>query len=350
MAKRSAAKGGASKKGVSKSTARPAKKPSRGPLTEKAANTLKVLKDNAQAVGVEPGKDWPADTVPNVRAWQKLPDGWRHAFKVTNASAKSSGGTLHRCYVGPGGVIKWHKKDLEEYLGKEFPKDGGERPRFMSALVCKDFPPKEIIRRTAKKDSSPYVLKRCDDLAGKTVEYALMQFTYKKNGADLPYGLSDLKYDIRSGNLELGKAAGAAAAKAGAKRAALGKTGKTAAGAPAGKARKVAAGVAAGRAAASAKGAATSQRAAPAAARAAPAARAQGDEAAGAKAAAASALQGAKRKSATPGQLFTLNSAAAVLRIEKSLALSLQNIVKMPPSERGAFGRTVIKEFERLLR
>lgn len=353
-----------------------AKRPERGPLTEGAERTLKALRDNAQAMGAEAGADWPADTVPNVRAWQKLPAGWRHAVKVTNKSAKSNGGTLHRCFVGPGGLVKWHKKDLEKHLGEQFPSsEGREHARFMSAEVCREFPPKEILRRTAKKDATPYVLKRCDQLNGKTVEFALMKFRCLTSaGVEVDYGISDLRYDIKRGNLEiagLGKAQNApnAAAKGASKKArgtagAKAEAGKAASSAAGGAARKAAAapasraakgagrgaaGAAAAKGSSAVAGSAAKRSAGPSSSRAASPAAGREDSAAGAKAAAAGALKGAKRRIADEGQLYTLKTAAADLRVERSLADALLNILKMPPSERGAFGGSVMQQFERLL-
>ena len=45
--------------------------------------------------------------------------------------------------------------------------------------------------------------KRCDGLRGETVELALMTCKYKKGGAELRYRLSELKFDVKAGRLEV---------------------------------------------------------------------------------------------------------------------------------------------------
>jgi len=171
-------------------------------VTLKATKDMKLLRETAEVLKIETPAHFPKGAVLNVRAFQPLPDGWRHAMKLTGPSYRSKGGALRHCFIGPGGLVKWHKKDLEKHLGVLIP-EVGSRPRCLSPLVMTEFPADAIIRRTEKQDAAEYILKRCNSLAGRTVSDALLKVQYEYNGKMRYYGVSDLRYDIKGGRLVL---------------------------------------------------------------------------------------------------------------------------------------------------
>eukprot|EP00930_Biecheleria_cincta_P039268 TRINITY_DN27008_c0_g1_i1.p1 TRINITY_DN27008_c0_g1~~TRINITY_DN27008_c0_g1_i1.p1 ORF type:complete len:442 (+),score=98.00 TRINITY_DN27008_c0_g1_i1:44-1327(+) len=174
-------------------------------MTAEAAKDMEALKENAKLLNKDTPADWPAGAIPNVRAFAPLPDGWHHAKKVTGQSGRGDGGKLRPCFVGPGGLVKWHKTDLEKHLGIKLEDTAadGPRPRCLKPLILKEFPADQVIRRTEKRDAVDYINKRCDRLSGMTVSDALLTFKYEKAGKQLNYMISDLRYDVKAGRLVL---------------------------------------------------------------------------------------------------------------------------------------------------
>lgn len=170
-----------------------------------AAKEMDILKKHAVRLKKEAPSDWPEGAVPNVRCSTPLPDGWQHAMKVTAKSGRGGGGILRRCYIGPGGLVKWHKSDLEKHLGVKIETDHEHGNRFISPLVFDEFPEEATIRRTDSKVGSEYMVKRCDGLDGKTVSDSLYNYKYKSgsSGESVQYTVSDLRYDIKGGRIIL---------------------------------------------------------------------------------------------------------------------------------------------------
>lgn len=64
--------------------------------------------------------------------------------------------------------------------------------------------PTAIIKQSGKTISSPYIASRCKKVAGRTVQHALSATTYNDSeGEKRTYLLSDLRYDLNRGYLEL---------------------------------------------------------------------------------------------------------------------------------------------------
>ncbi|CAE8597553.1 unnamed protein product [Polarella glacialis] len=156
---------------------------------------------------------WPQNCRLNPRAFSKLPDGWYHAKMVTGESGRGTGGNMARLFVGPYDEAKgkrvqfWHKTDLEKHLGYKLEQESEENPRIhpriMNPELLKTFPDDAILHRVhEKKARADYINKRCDDLDGKTVREALMDFHYEYEGGIMcSYGSSDLKYDEKDGRI-----------------------------------------------------------------------------------------------------------------------------------------------------
>jgi hypothetical protein len=157
--------------------------------------------------------DFPEGAVLNVRCCVPLPEGWHHAMKVTGKSGRGNGGILRHCYIGPGGLVKWHKYDLEKHLGIKIEGEQESVHHFISPVIFEEFPEDAIIRRTDNQIGCEYMLKRCDGLNGKTVSDALYSYQYKRSdlAGSKQYSVSDLRYDIKGGRIELdmGKATAA---------------------------------------------------------------------------------------------------------------------------------------------
>jgi len=69
--------------------------------------------------------------------------------------------------------------------------------------VAKLFPPDGVLRRTDKATKAAYISKRCNAVAGYSVQEALLTFSYDLEGKAYKYGVSDLRYDINCGLLVL---------------------------------------------------------------------------------------------------------------------------------------------------
>jgi len=208
------AEGAAAKRGAPKAKAaacKIVKKPAK--LTPKAKDDMKLMKSLVQTVKMELPADWPEGAIPNARAFAPLPEGWHHAKKATKASARGTGGLLRPCFVGPQGKLFWHKKDMYKYLGQDMPKeDLSEIRRPMNPLVQKEFPPDAVLHRTETRTGTEYIDKRCDGLDGLSVQEALLDYRFQKHSATRNYNLSDLRYDIEGGRIVV-EAAGHQASK-----------------------------------------------------------------------------------------------------------------------------------------
>lgn len=185
------------------SSVRPAPKP-----TAKTTKVLNKLRQTSELLNKKPPAGWPANTVPNPRAFSPLPDGWCHAIKVTGKSPRGKGGSYRHCLVGPGGRLFWHKYDLEKHLGTRI--EGAKkasRPRIVDPDVFKKYPQEWVLVRTktaSQKNTQAYIDERCDALGGKTVRYALVEYEFKRpSGKMHPYNISDLSYDVKHGRLRV---------------------------------------------------------------------------------------------------------------------------------------------------
>mmetsp|Transcript_124407 Transcript_124407/g.265116 ORF Transcript_124407/g.265116 Transcript_124407/m.265116 type:complete len:347 (+) Transcript_124407:58-1098(+) len=314
------------------------------PMTPKAAKDITVMKKNAELLKMEKPADWPADAVPNARAFAPLPDGWRHAMRVTGKSGRGNGGNLRHCYIGPGGVTKWHKTDLEKFLGVKIP-EGGTRPRSLTPLVLKEFPAEAIIKRTGLKKGDEYILKRCDALDGKTVSDALLKYQYKYEGEMWDYTLSDLRYDIKNGRLVL---PGAAASVPPTSTTPTGEKVKVEVGQPMTPPKS-----APPKRASSPTKTSDSKRA-----RSKPASLATSSQPEKTSSSSNAGLQHVRDSIFTPllhravsgaedeMHIFTLKGVGTQLNMEKLLLSSLPEVLRTPPAERGVFGDSVLKQFE----
>eukprot|EP00438_Fugacium_kawagutii_P011291 Skav202841 [mRNA] locus=scaffold746:126270:127466:+ [translate_table: standard] len=62
-------------------------------------------------------KDWPKDTQIDPKQWVLwLPEGWKQGLRTHEVSGK-----VLQCYFSPEGKRFWHKKDIEQVLGRSLP-------------------------------------------------------------------------------------------------------------------------------------------------------------------------------------------------------------------------------------
>lgn len=145
---------------------------------------------------LEPPAHWPAGALPDPscsRAWW-LPHGWTPAVQVT------AGGRLRRCFIGPEGVRKFHKCDVEAAAANA-PRPPGRPPLVPPWRL----PPDAVLMRGAAP-RTPYIQQRCEAAAGKTVRAALAAVRYIDSvGREKTYGAGDLCHDIHNGFLSFAK-------------------------------------------------------------------------------------------------------------------------------------------------
>lgn len=351
-----------------RSSGKPDKKPTIKTPTAKTAKIIENMKATASLVEVKTPADWPEGAVPNVRSFVPLPSGWRHAKKVTGASGKGSGGLLRSCFIGPGGKLIWNKPDLEKYLGKKIvAPPNAKRLRCMNPVHMSEFPPDAVVRRNSqKKAKEDYINTRCDAMAGLTVKDLLGKFKYKcYDGKTYDYNVSDLRYDLKRGNIVL-EGAGRAGAKP--KKNAATKTAATAATASArvraSGGMKVAPKASSASARARASGAlklapkASSSSAARVGSKPPalplPVSPARGPSDAGQRVAIARQIIKEYKARAASGKkaekdICTLVGVGYQFKIDPMLLDTLPNILRKAPAERGDFGAGAITHFEKAL-
>mmetsp|Transcript_15413 Transcript_15413/g.26981 ORF Transcript_15413/g.26981 Transcript_15413/m.26981 type:complete len:423 (+) Transcript_15413:50-1318(+) len=188
-----------SKKGVKQTIA---KKRSGIPMTREQQIQWLKTKLTADGYKFEPTPDgWPADCYPDPGCFVSwLPQGWRSAKQLT------SGNKWLPAYVSPQNKRFFHKDDVEKHLGgKKLKATASIRDKPRKPVQQEQFPDDALIAAGNLENKSPYIQKRCQALAGKTVKEAL-KTTYKNAaGKNKRYGMSDLKYDKMYKNIIIQK-------------------------------------------------------------------------------------------------------------------------------------------------
>lgn len=67
----------------------------------------------------------------------------------------------------------------------------------------REFPPTAVLQYTKKVSKSEYITKRCKRCNNRTVQQCLGVSFVDGNGAERKYGLTDLRYDIEGGRLQI---------------------------------------------------------------------------------------------------------------------------------------------------
>lgn len=168
----------------------------------------KVRFDKLKKAGKTPKANWAfKDTVVD-NGWSSwLPKDWLNCYKLT------ANGLLLPCFVSPPdkkGERKrfFHKPAVEAYLGRTLTsEERGPKPRFVDEACQAQFPPDHFLKYVGSTEPAmKYMTDRCVKAHGMMIREAIANLTYTdNNGVVRPFGIPDLRYDMKAGRLEIVK-------------------------------------------------------------------------------------------------------------------------------------------------